>query len=440
MKEIIAAIRNFMYERFNLEEDRADEKEIVVSIRNNVSFKGANLWTLIFAIMIASIGLNVNSTPVVIGAMLISPLMGPLMGVGLGVAINDFELLTKGLKNITVAVIISILTSAIYFYITPIHSANSELLSRTNPSLWDVFIAIFGGLAGIVAGTRNNKSTIIPGVAIATALMPPLCTAGFGIATGNWLYLLGACYLFFINSLFICLATFFVVKKLRFQKKEFQSRTDEKKVTRYIWLTVTLAVIPSVYLAYRIVERSIFEANAKSYVKEEFHYPRTQVINRNYNIDGKVKTIELLLVGQELSPAAIDSLRAKLPLYGLSGTRLMIHQGLNAKQEIDIAQIKASLLEEVFKEDRAYDTVKQTPRKIELPIPDLRQEIKSLYPTIQDYAMTQSVFFSLDSTRSDTITLMAARFKKPIPNAEKEKLRNWIRQRVKSDSVKLFTE
>ncbi|MGZ5135653.1 MAG: DUF389 domain-containing protein, partial [Flavitalea sp.] len=176
MNEILLAIKKFINERFSLNEDRADERLIIASIRRHVDFRGVNLWTLIFAILIASIGLNVNSAAVVIGAMLISPLMGPIMGIGLGIGINDFELVKKGLKNLTIAACISIAVSTCYFLITPLHEARSELLARTSPSIWDVLIAFFGGMAGIVAGTQKEKSNVIPGVAIATALMPPLCT------------------------------------------------------------------------------------------------------------------------------------------------------------------------------------------------------------------------------------------------------------------------
>jgi len=210
MKSFFQGIFFFLSERFNLHEDKEDESTIIESIRKNVDFRGANLWALIFAIFIASIGLNVNSTAVIIGAMLISPLMGPIMGIGLGIGINDFQLVKKGLKNLLIATVISIITSTLYFWITPLHEAQSELLARTSPSLWDVFVAFIGGLAGIVAGTRKEKSNVIPGVAIATALMPPLCTAGFGLAIGNLYYFFGAIYLYFINSLFICISTFLI--------------------------------------------------------------------------------------------------------------------------------------------------------------------------------------------------------------------------------------
>lgn len=203
-------IRTLLYlrDRFDLEEGKEDELETIDYISKNVEFKGANLWILIFAIFVASIGLNVNSTAVIIGAMLISPLMGPIMGIGLAAGINDFELLKRSFRNLGVAVFIAILTSTVYFYITPIHDAQSELLARTEPTVWDVLIALFGGLAGIIAGSRKEKSNAVPGVAIATALMPPLCTAGYGLATGNLYYFIGAFYLFFINSVFISLSTY----------------------------------------------------------------------------------------------------------------------------------------------------------------------------------------------------------------------------------------
>lgn len=440
MKRLFVYIRSFIRERFNLNEDRAEEGEIVTSIKRDVSFKGTNLWTLIFAIFIASIGLNVNSTAVIIGAMLISPLMGPIMGVGLAIGTNDIALLKKGIKNVTIAVIASILTSAIYFYVTPLHEASSELLARTNPSVWDVFIAFFGGLAGIVAGTRKSKSNVIPGVAIATALMPPLCTAGFGLAMVRWYYFFGALYLFFINSVFICFATFLIVRHLKFHKHEFDTASNQRQVVRYIWLIVAIALLPSVYLAYRIVQKSIFENNAKNFVQREFHFARTQVINRSFKMDGQKQSIELLLIGQELSEGTIDSLEKKLPLYSLDSTKLVVHQGLNAGNEIDIAQIKASILEDVFSEEKQTDTVAVKPQKIDLPIPDLRKELQTLYPTLKAYTLSQSVIVSLDSARRDTVSLFAASFSRPLPRAERTKLAAWLKQRIGTDSLKLFVD
>lgn len=362
------------------------------------------------------------------------------MGVGLAIGTNDFDLLKRGVKNVTIAAFISILTSAFYFYITPLHDASSELLARTNPSLWDVFIAFFGGLAGIVAGTRKSKSNVIPGVAIATALMPPLCTAGFGLAMGRWYDLLGALYLFFINSVFICLASFLIVKHLRFHKKQFENEERGKRVIHYIWIIVAVALLPSVYLAYKIVQRSIFEDNAKTFVQKEFHFGRTQVVNRNYKMDGSKSTIELLLIGQELPDTTLDSLQKRLHLYSLDSTKLIVHQGLDANNDIDLAQIKASILEDVFSAENTRDTVTIAPQKIDLPIPDLRKELTSLYPDMRWYTLSQGVVYNLDSTRRDTITVFTTNFSKRVATTERIKLVNWLKQRIHSDSVKLFIE
>ncbi|MEP5240095.1 MAG: DUF389 domain-containing protein, partial [Flavobacteriaceae bacterium] len=217
----VEGLKLFLHDLFDLHEDKQRESKTIDDISKGVEFKGTNLWILIFAIIIASIGLNVNSTAIIIGAMLISPLMGPIMGIGLGAGINDFDLIKKAFWNIGVAVVISVLTSALYFWITPLHEAQSELLARTNPTLWDVMIGFFGGLAGIVAGSRKEKSNAIPGVAIATALMPPLCTAGYALANLNWYFFVGAFYLFFINSVFISVATFLIVRFLRYPKGKF---------------------------------------------------------------------------------------------------------------------------------------------------------------------------------------------------------------------------
>ncbi len=440
MKELFGAIIKFLKDRFNLNDDRADESLITENIKKDVNFKGTNLWTLIFAIMIASIGLNVNSTAVIIGAMLISPIMGPIMGIGLGSATNDFDLMRAGFKNLMVAAVISILTSAIYFYITPLHEVNSELLARTNPSVWDVLIAFFGGLAGIVAGTRRQAGNVIPGVAIATALMPPLCTAGFGLASGNWIYFFGALYLFFINSLFICLAAFLIVKHLRFKKHEFETEQRAKKVRRIVWIMVTIALLPSIYLAYRIVQREIFETNAKLFVKNEFNFTRTQVISKTFKMQGRKKTIELLLVGQDLSKERLDTLESKLKSYKLGNTDLVIHQGLDAKQEIDIAQIRASILEDVFRKEKQEDTTVSASAVAGMDYPDIRKELNVLYPDMLHYSLTRTINTNISSGKKDTLSLFTAKFRKLLRKTEQVKLGKWLDERIKMDSVKVFIE
>jgi uncharacterized membrane protein len=311
-------------------------------------------------------------------------------------------------------------------------------LARTNPSLWDVLIAFFGGLAGLVAGTRKERSNVIPGVAIATALMPPLCTAGFGLATGKWYFFLGALYLYFINSLLICFATLLIVKHLKFHKKEFATKEKENRVIRSIWVIVIITILPSIYLAYRLVQRTIFEGNAKRFVQNEFHFKRTQVVNKNYTFLGNKKTIELLLIGQELTPLTIDSLRNRMALYDLDSTKLIIHQGLNARQEIDLAQIKASILEDVFAEEP--DTLPQQVNKLEKTLPDISSELKTLYPEIKEYAIENAILIKQDSIRKDTLTFFIARTAKYLPVKEQKKLTDWVKQRIGADSVRFINE
>lgn len=418
--------------------DKADEAEIVSSISKNSIFVGSNLWTLIFAIIIASIGLNVNSTAVIIGAMLISPLMGPIMGIGLGIGTNDFNLVKTGGRNLLIATIFSIVTSTLYFYITPLHDAQSELLARTTPSIWDVFIAFAGGLAGIIAVTRTEKSNVIPGVAIATALMPPLCTAGYGIANGNWLYFLGAIYLFFINCLFICISTYLIVRFLHFDKKHFEDRNTEKKVSRYILISVLITLLPSVYLAYGIVQKSIFENNAQAFISKEFNFKNTQVVSKSFRYSTKRKEIDLLLIGEELSGEEIRKIQGRMNAYRLEGSRLQVRQGLSARQEVDFSQIRASILEDVFKGQNKEKTVSL--RATLQTFPDVSAELKVLFPKVKSYSLSNVIYSQLDSFQKDTITLFSASLSAKMDNAERSKMASWMRSRVKTDSLKVLVE
>ncbi|RBQ08930.1 TIGR00341 family protein [Pedobacter miscanthi] len=432
-------IRLFFQRRFNLHLDKANEEEVVRAIKANTVFVGSSLWTLIFAIFIASIGLNVNSTAVIIGAMLISPLMGPIIGIGLGIGINDLALVRQGGRNLLIAALISIATSTLYFYITPLHDAQSELLARTTPSIWDVFIAFVGGLAGAIAVTRKEKSNVIPGVAIATALMPPLCTAGFGLASGNLLFFAGAIYLFFINSLFICISTYLIVRFLKFNKKYFEDRNTEKKVSRYILITVLVTIIPSIYLAYGIVQKSIFENSAQKFIREEFSFSNTQVVNKSFKYSRNSSEIDLLLIGAELSKPAIDSIRSKLASYKLKGTQLIIRQGLDARANVDFSQIKASIMEDVFSRDSlAKKNVSEN--KKEVKIPEIREEIKSLFPVIKSYSVASTVFINTDTLKTDTVLQFTATLSGKMPDAEKNRVEKWLKARLRSDKLKVVLE
>ncbi len=251
------AILTKIFSYTNLHKGEEDKSKVLDTVKTNISFRGSNLWILACAIVVASVGLNVNSTAVIIGAMLISPLMGPIVGAGFGLGTYDFELLKKSLKNLFIATIVSLIVSTIYFFISPFKEAQPELLSRTSPNIYDILIAFFGGIVGAVAITRVEKGNPIPGVAIATALMPPLCTAGYGLATANLKYFLGAMYLYGINCIFICISTFLIVKYLSYPIKKQLDETTQKKVKYYISSLLIIFILPSIYFAYQLFEEKI---------------------------------------------------------------------------------------------------------------------------------------------------------------------------------------
>ncbi len=247
--------------------------------------------------------------------------MGPIMGIGLGVAVYDIPLIVKGGRNLLIAVIISIGTSTLYFLVTPLVevplSEGSELFLRTYPTMWDVLIAFSGGLAGIIAGSRKEKSNAIPGVAIATALMPPLCTAGYALATAQWYYLMGALYLFFINCVFISVGTFLIVRLLKYRQKKFENPKLSKRVHTIVTTAVIITMVPSILLAINLVRKTIFEQNARAFVTAEFKFPQTQVIDMEEEYDEQGGVIEVTLFGKLINEETLARIEAKLPDYKL---------------------------------------------------------------------------------------------------------------------------
>jgi hypothetical protein len=266
--------------------------------------------------------------------------------------------------------------------------------------------------------------------------MPPLCTAGFGIASGNLYFFMGALYLYFINSVFICVATYLIVRYLKFHRKEFQDKAQEKRVSRYILIVVLLTSAPSVYLAYRIVDRSIFESNAKTFIQKEINYANTQVISKNFKYSRKGNEIDLLLLGAEISPIQIDSLKSKMSVYKLENTKLVIRQGLSAKNQIDLSQIKASILESVYQND-STNQKSNAVLKLERPIPELADELQSLYPTLASYSINHIVVKNLKAKRNDTLTLATLGFSSVPSSGEKIRLAAWLKRRIGTDSLKL---
>lgn len=441
-------IKDFFNQYFDLRKDKDDEKVIMESIRNGVEFRGANLWILIFAIFVASLGLNVNSTAVIIGAMLISPLMGPIIGMGLAVGINDFELLKRSMKSYALATVISVVTATIYFALTPLDEAQSELLARTSPSIYDVLIALFGGLAGIVALSTKDKGNVLPGVAIATALMPPLCTAGYGLATGQLIYFLGAFYLYFINSVFISLATFLGTRFLHFSKKQFVDKEREKKVKNYIIALVIITMCPAFFMTYSIVRSTIYNSNANSFINNVLNFPNTRVINRE--IDYEDKSIQVVLFGNEVPETQIAHARDQLKKYKLQNTQLSIIQGVNS-DSIDVKSLRSMVMEDFYK-DNVERSEKQKAEIAQLKN-ELEQytrynaldnsiipELKVLYPHAESISLSYAVETEVGTQQRDTLTLAFMRFS-PLPKAnEREKITEWLKARTGAKKIKLIIE
>ena len=442
-------IKKFFNEYLDLNRSKEDEQVTVESIRNGVEFKGTNLWVLIFATFIASLGLNVNSTAVIIGAMLISPLMGPIMGVGLAVGLNDFELMKRSLKSYLVATLFSVITATVYFAFTPLDEVQSELLARTSPTIYDVFIALVGGLAGIVALATKEKGNVIPGVAIATALMPPLCTAGFGLATGNLLYFLGAFYLYFINSVFISLATYIGVRVMHFQRKQFVDKVREKLVRKYIIGIAIVTMCPAVYLTYNIVRETIYQSSANSFISSELQFPDSQVLSREISFDKQ--EIKVVLIGKEKSEDQLQAARHKLADYKLNNTKLVIFQGANGTGSMDIGNIKSMVMEDFYKNSEKRLASQQAALdSLNRILPDftgsnlmnetMKQEIKVLFPTIKTISVSKSLLLNVDSTRMDTFTFAFVDCKKQLSKQEQEKMLEWLRARTGTSKLRLVVE
>ncbi len=438
-------VGEYLKDRFSLEDDKAQRDEVVANIAKGVEFRGVNLWVLIFATMIASLGLNVNSAAVIIGAMLVSPIMGPIMGIGLSLGINDFELLKKSLRNFVLMFIVAIITSTIYFFISPLSSNSSELLARTTPTTYDVLIALFGGLAGIVAQTRQDRtSTVIPGVAIATALIPPLCTAGFGIATGQLRFFLGAFYLFFINSVFIALATYLMVRFLKYEKKVFIDKVRERNVKRLMMAITLVTFVPSVVIGFHMVQVSLFESSADKYVSQVFNFPHTRVIecNKRYAHGRHPSQIELLLLGEPLGDEVVENARSQLERFGLTDTELIVRQA-SGEERVDVASLQQSygeLLEEKNRRIAEMSSLLQRYRVTNVEVDDISREMGAMMDNIRTVSLTKGITYDVAGTPGDTTLVCVVTPRDSMRAIDRETLIRWLRVRTHVDNVKLFVE
>lgn len=447
--KLVVSLKNYLGHVLNLKEG-ADIPGTVEGIKKDIDFTGHKAWILILSIFIASIGLNVNSTAVIIGAMLISPLMGPILGAGLAVGVNDPETFSRSIRNLATAVGISLAASTLYFLISPFDTPDSELLARTKPTILDVLIAFFGGAAGIIAGSRSEKSNVIPGVAIATALMPPLCTAGFGLANLKFDFFFGAFYLFLLNSIFIWLATYLVVRFINFPKVKFINPEREKKYKRYIVISILIIILPSTYIFWGVLQETYFKGRAQKYISENIDFESSTLIKSNLNFSEDEKSIDLYIIGVPLSEERQRELIAKLGQYNLEDTKVNFHQSgsdpnlQKENQLVFMESLYKNKEEQIFKQDSIIRSLETRITKFEgdtLPLNNLQRELQVIYPNIEKFSYAK--FIETDfSTNRDTIPTFLVVWSPDTEIAQRaidaSKLEKWLQARLNEEKIQVI--
>jgi uncharacterized hydrophobic protein (TIGR00271 family) len=425
------------FSKFSLTNEKESFETIYTNIESGVVFRGTNLWILIFAIFVASLGLNVNSTAVIIGAMLISPLMGPIMGMGLSLAINDIGLLRKAGYNFGVAALVALATSTLFFLVSPINDAHSEILARTSPNVYDVLIALFGGLAGTLATASRNKGNVIPGVAIATALMPPLCTAGYGLATFQFSFFFGAFYLFVINTVFIALGTLFMSRVLKLPVKGFDAQEHTGKRRLALAVITLLTLLPSIYFAYTMIRNEDFKKKAKNFIAREAIFENDYLLSSV--VTPELKKITLVYGGREIRKSEIDSLTAKLDYYNLAGAELEVKQGFAYLSQKDVAEtgnLGRVLDDQTHLVDSLREVI-QARKGIDSDLQRVFRELQAQYPQVREAAIQQVQPLSAGKT-GQAFLLAILDVEGKLSVADKHKIGNWLKVRTGEDSVQVI--
>lgn len=449
---ILVALRDFAKSTMFLGDD-FDLQGTIDIIKKDMVFRGYVVWILICSIFIASIGLNLNSTAVVIGAMLISPLMGPILAIGLSVGTNDWDMLKKALKNFGVMVVVALVTSTLYFLITPLREAQPELLARTKPTFLDALIAVFGGLAGIIGVSRRNRGNVIPGVAIATALMPPLCTAGYGLASGNLAYFFGALYLFTINSIFIAGATFLIVRYLKFPLVSFVNVETEKRVKRYMLFFIIIVILPSAWIFYGLVKETIFMGKAENFISQNVQIEGTEIISKKITYTDTISRIDIFIMGEPIAEQAQKQLEKIMLEKGLENTVLKIHQPKDVSSDIAgklSKEVRVGILEDLYK--RNEDLISEKNQRIlelenqiiqyqkdAIPFERLSKEMATLYPNIK--RVSYSISLEMKGSKIDSIPTFMLGWNDGESLVAKTNdraiLKTWLKQRLQLDTLQI---
>lgn len=444
---------------FDLRQDQDDPAAIDESVRNGVRFAGTNLWVLIFAILIASVGLNVNSTAVIIGAMLISPLMGPIVGLGYAAAVNDFGLIRQSARNLGTFTALSLLTSVLYFTLSPLDVPGSELLARTTPNLWDVLIAAFGGAAGMVALTRRSISNVVPGVAIATALMPPLCTAGFGLANGRMDMFAGAFYLFLINGVFIAATTLAVAKVVRLPQVADVDPAVRARHRAIISIGLVAVLLPSVWLGWRFVQQEVFAAGAQALVRQLEADPLHAVVT--HSLDRAKRQITVTVVGGEAQQQVRQQAPLLLAQHGLKEAELIVRRA--GGDAVDVVQLREQLQAEVRRDvaqllsdrlarsETARDALQTRlnemtakTQQAQALAPAVLAELRAQQPEIRAATLAEGRRVtaavrpgSSAAPQSESVMVVVVETSRPLKPADRERLSAWLALRLGTGPVDL---
>ncbi|MDF1516642.1 MAG: DUF389 domain-containing protein [Lutibacter sp.] len=448
LKEAWETIKQFLFELLDIDHD-TDKKATIEDIKENISMKGHTAWVLIFSILIASIGLNVSSPAVVIGAMLISPLLGPILGVGLSIGTNDIDTLKRSLTNLGVMVGLSLITSFLFFLIPIFRNETPELLARTSPDVRDVFIAIAGGLALIIAISRRSKQTnTIAGVAIATALMPPLCTAGYGLATGNLSYFGGAMFLFSINTIFIALATFMIVKFLKFPMVKYLDSAKRKRIAQMASFVAFLVFAASIYLFFNLFKINQFKQSATNLITDLKEGGVSIIDEKDEDLNYKNKSIKIYVYGQNLTSEEINSWTAKLPEYGLKDTKLIFEQGGDSDLRHDVQNLTDLYVQNQKLISSRDETLNEKEDKIKLLEAELSKFYAHQIPFVQiskealiNYAglkqLSYTTQYKTNFKKVDTISTFNAEWYDAVKNKRQEEIRlkKWLKMRLNLDTL-----
>ena len=430
--------------------DHVDVEAAAVNIRGNIHFRGPNVFILACAIIIASVGLNLNSIPVIIGAMLISPVMGPILGFGLGLGTNDTVLVKDSVKNFLVMVLISILSSTLFYLVSPLQLEHqTELLARTNPTLYDVFIALFGGFAGILENSRKEKGgTVIPGVAIATALMPPLCTVGYGIAHLELRFILGAFYLFIINTAFIALATFLTVKYLHFPLANGLNDALRKRSARWSAVILIVIIVPSVLSAIEMIRDNNFALNAQRLVEHSKNLGKSYIYDYHTDIESKPPTLELFLAGEKMESAARERLYLDAEELGITRAQIIVHEDAAFQNELMTeSEIIRNILDGHNREVQSLSgqvdslaTAIEFYKAQQLPSALITREIAAQYAGVEEVTLTRGERVQAADGKSDTAIVAIVRTAAGLKEAERERIEQWLRVRLGVNDVTVIVQ